>query len=841
MQTNEKHTPMIKQFLKIKAEYPDILLFYRMGDFYELFFDDAALGAKVLGLTLTARGKSNGTPIPMAGVPYHSAESYLSKLVKAGYSVAICEQVGDVNSSGPVERKVVRVLTPGTITDEALLEEGLDNVLLAISTVKDKVGLAMLEISTGSFTVQEHNSFDAALNEIARISPAEILVSEQFNLDLLPATSCAVVKRPKWDFDFDLSVANLNLQFNTKKLDAFECQNMNAALTAAGCLLIYAKETQKQQLIHIKKLQVERSNENIILDRHTRLNLELTKGIQDNNSSSLLTIINKCSTPGGSRMLARWLNNPIRDRVTLKKRQSSIQYILTNNLFKDISVVLQDIADLERILTRVALGTARPRDLVKIKLALKCLPNIRKTLKSKNKIPEQINSLLAKISNHPSLVKLLEKSIDSNPSLLIRDGGVIADGYDKELDELRGMAANANSFLIELEEKEKTKTNISTLKVGYNRVHGYYIEISKAQAGKAPTEYLRRQTLKNAERFITPELKVFEDKILSANDRALQREKQLYDDILVKLRKEMSILQETAHALNEFDVLNNLANCAFEYDLCCPILSDKNEVIIEAGRHLVVEQLLNTSFVPNNTVIKKDRELLLLTGPNMGGKSTYMRQTALIVILAHIGSFVPAKEAIIGNIDRVFTRVGASDDLAAGRSTFMVEMTEAASILHYATKNSLVLVDEIGRGTSTFDGLSLAWAIAYELATKIKSLTIFSSHYFELTKLEKEISNIKNIHMTAKEHEQGIVFLHTVEEGPANQSYGIQVASLAGLPQHVIENAKNRLLSLEANNLEKKLSQQEKILAKILKINPDELSPKQAASLLYELKQDIKN
>ena len=850
MSNKQEYTPMMKQYLAIKSEYPNMLLFYRMGDFYEMFFDDAKKCSQLLDLTLTARGKSSGGNIPMAGVPYHCVDGYLAKLIKLGESVAICEQVGDVaTSKGPVERKVTRILTPGTITDEELLEDKQDNILLAISIKNNKVGIASLELSTGSFTIQELDSYAKAKDEINKIAPAEILISEDINTDILNLAKTKIVKRPSWDFALDTAIINLTRQFKIKSLAAFECEEYTIALEAAGCLIIYAHETQKQNLLHIQNLKVEKINDYIILDEHTRRNLELTTNQRGTKENTLLKTIDKTATSMGSRMLYRWINKPVRDKNIIRVRQNSIQCLLEENTFEVLYQELKEIGDIERILSRIALNSAKPRDLVRLKKSLEILPNLHSIInklakKSKKNESSYLEFLITAISTYPKQHKMLKQALVENPPMIIRDGGVIAEGYDKELDELRGLSENATKFLLELEEREKERTKISTLKVGFNRIHGYYIEISKAQSVNAPTDYLRRQTLKNAERYIMPELKVFEDKILSANERALNREKALYEELLVSLKTDIKSLQTTAKAIAELDILNNFAERAFNLDLCCPNLSEKKIIDIKQGRHIVVEHSCNERFIPNDAKADNNNTLLMLTGPNMGGKSTYMRQTALIVLLAHIGSYVPASSATIGITDRIFTRVGASDDLSSGRSTFMVEMTETASILSYATENSLVLIDEIGRGTSTFDGLSLASAIASHIATKIKALTIFSTHYFELTKLENIHSNIQNIHMSAKEDNDKIVFLHTVNKGPASQSYGIQVARLAGIPSDVIAKAKHSLHELEqqqgVNNTSTKSTKETPLDNKLKTINLDDLSPKQAWDTLANLKEECR-
>lgn len=803
----EQHTPMMQQYLRIKAQHPNSLLFYRMGDFYELFFDDAIKAAKLIDITLTKRGQSAGKPIPMAGVPFHSVEPYLAKLVKLGESVVICEQIGDpATSKGPVERAVSRILTPGTVTDEAFLNAQQDNLILAVFSKilpnltskregqMESFGLAYLDISAGRFHVTEVKNQEALQTECERLHPAEILVTENFNKSLLPSYA-HIQQRPDWDFDLDTATRLLTQHFNTHDLAGFGCENMPLALSAAGCLLQYAKETQQSALPHIQSLRVERYEDCVILDAITRKNLELTQTIYGSEENTLAHVLDHTATAMGSRLLRRWLHRPIRQQSLLIERQNAIKEL------GQLHSELKNIADIERILSRIALKSARPRDLAQLRDSLSILPDLQRHLSPLTS--SLIQTLAKKINEHPQIHALLQRAIIETPPMVARDGGVIAEGYDSELDELRNLSQDAGQFLIDLEQREKERTQIATLKVGYNRIHGYYIEISKGQAENAPIDYQRRQTLVNAERFITPELKAFEDKVLSSRDRALAREKFLYDNLLEQLAIHVLALQTTAEGIAELDVLNNFAERAQALNLVAPIFSDESIIEIQAGRHLVVEQVSKEPFIPNDTSLKNDSRMLIITGPNMGGKSTYMRQVALITLLAHIGSFVPAKSACIGNIDRIFTRIGASDDLASGRSTFMVEMTETANILNNATEKSLILMDEIGRGTSTFDGLSLAWACAKFLADEVKALTLFATHYFEITSLENECATVKNVHVSAQEftttpgHEK-IIFMHTVAPGAASQSYGLQVAQLAGVPKHVIAHAKDKLKALES-------------------------------------------
>lgn len=838
---NIQHTPMMQQYLRIKADYPDILLFYRMGDFYEMFYQDADRGAKLLNLTLTHRGQSAGNPIPMAGVPYHAVENYLAKLVKMGESVAICEQTGDpATSKGPVERKVVRIITPGTVSDEALLNERQDNLIAAVYSHKDHVGIAHLDMTSGRFYLLQCQGQTALHSQLARLQPAEILISENSILKSLLANHKSVCERPPWEFNLDQSKRILCRQFNTRDLSGFGCEHLTTAVAAAGCLLHYVQHTQGAACPHINGLKIDHPEDSIILDASTRRNLEITHNLSGNQACTLLAVFDKTATPMGSRLLRRWLNRPIRDQQTLKQRYQTIDTLLQGQAYQTLHAVLREIGDAERILARVALQTARPRDIAQLRHALTLLPEIQQQL-----APLQcgiIERLKTAITEFPNITHRLQQALVENPPVVIRDGGVIAPGYDAELDELRSLSDNANQYLLDLEQDEKDKTGIATLKVGYNRIHGYYIEISKAQAGQAPPEYMRRQTLKNAERFITPALKKFEDKVLSARARALAREKFLYVQLLEKLQQDLTALQQSASAIAALDVYCNLTERANTLQLAAPQLTPTPGISISAGRHPVIEQAITDNFTANDTRLGEQQRLLMITGPNMGGKSTYMRQTALIILLAHIGSYVPAQAAVIGPVDQIFTRIGAADDLASGRSTFMVEMTETANILHNATENSLVLIDEIGRGTSTFDGLALAWACALDLAQRIHAFTLFATHYFELTQLAHEYPAIKNIHLDALSHDDKIVFLYKVEDGPANQSYGIQVAQLAGIPREVIAAASQKLRQLEqpaAKSAGDKLAAAipaHPVIAHLASVNLDDLSPRQALDLLYQLK-----
>ena len=848
---NQSHTPMMQQYLSLKAEHPNDLVFYRMGDFYELFFDDAKKASQLLDVTLTARGKTNGNPIPMCGVPFHSAENYLAKLVKQGVSVAICEQIGDpATSKGPVERAVVRVLTPGTLSDEALLDDRSDNLLAALHLNEGQYGIATLDMSSGRFQVLQATHEEELHSELQRLNPVEILISEEFpTIDWLDSWK-GLRTQPPWLFDFDAADRLLNQQLGTKDLNAFGCSHLPIAICAAGCLLQYAKDTQRGNLPHIHCISVENREDGVALDAASRRNLELDTNLNGGQENTLFDVLNNTATSMASRLLRRWLNRPLRQLNELKSRQHSIAELQNNYLYENLNNHLKQVGDMERILTRVALHSARPRDLTRLLSSISVLPQIRSVLLQSQL--QHIQQLLNAAKPLPHLVDLLDRAMIENPPMVIREGGVIADGYDKELDELRALNSNAGEFLLAMEEREKQATGISNLKVGYNRVHGYYIEISRGQSDKAPVEYIRRQTLKNAERFITPELKEFEDKALSAKSRALTREKQLYAELLETLNKDLQCLQNCASAISEIDLLATLAERAHSLNFCQPELTEQPGIDIQGGRHPVVEQVLSEPFVANDLQMNDKRKMLIITGPNMGGKSTYMRQAALIVLLAQIGSFVPATSAKIGLVDRIFTRIGSSDDLAGGRSTFMVEMMETANILHNATENSLVLMDEIGRGTSTFDGLSLAWACGYHLAEKVKAFTLFATHYFELTSLPETVSGTINVHLDATEHKDSIVFLHSVQEGPASQSYGLQVAKLAGIPKEVVMLAKNELQRLEHKTLskEEKPNQKNKTPQTDLfatnqlseldlmmeNIEPDELSPKDALEALYKLK-----
>ena len=842
------HTPMMRQYLAIKADYPDMLVFYRMGDFYELFYDDAKKAASLMDITLTSRGKSGGNPIPMAGVPYHAAESYLAKLVRKGESVAICEQIGDpATSKGPVEREVTRIVTPGTLTDEALLSERRDNVVASVFADKDRIGIAWLDLAGGRFRLTELAGNEALLGELERLRPAELIVDEDAAAITGLPKRLRVSRRPPWHYELDSARRLLCAQFGTRDLAGFGCENLPRGIAAAGALLQYVSDTQKAALPHLRSITVERTGEAVIMDGPTRRNLELEDSLAGHDDLTLAGVMDHCRSPMGSRLLRRWIQRPLRDNDVLRGRYQAIETVLSKRATDSLQEQLQGIGDIERILSRVALKSARPRDLRTLCEALSRLPSLRSTLAGLES--PLLAELHERISGHRREHELLSKAIVDNPPMVIRDGGVIADGYDDELDDLRATSENADQFLIELEAREKQRTGIATLKLGYNRVHGYYIEISKGQADKAPDDYVRRQTLKGAERYITPELKEFEDKVLSARERALQKEKALYDELLDKLAGVLPELQQSASAVAELDVLACFAERADSLKLCKPELADSPCIEIEGGRHIVVEQVIETPFVANDLALDDSQRLLVITGPNMGGKSTYMRQAALIVILAMIGSYVPADRLRIGPIDRIFTRIGASDDLAGGRSTFMVEMTETATILNNATDQSLVLMDEIGRGTSTFDGLSLAWAAAHHMGETAKAFTLFATHYFELTALSDEIPACRNVHLDATEHKGQLVFLHAVRPGPANQSYGLQVASLAGVPPPVIRRAKAYLKVLETQRASHSAGPQglldfsaeqpgpaDELRDAIEALDPDAMTPREALEALYRLR-----
>jgi DNA mismatch repair protein MutS len=849
----------MQQYLRIKAEHPKVMLFYRMGDFYELFYEDAKRASELLDITLTARGKSGGEPIPMAGVPYHAAEQYLARLVRLGESVALCEQVGDpATSKGPVERQVARIITPGTLTDEALMEDRSESLLVAILDQESHYGVALLSLAAGRFQLMEIDDLQILFGELERLQPAEILFRESSPLrDSLKGYN-GLRPQPEWNFDLEGAERELARQFGTKDLSGFGCDGVTLGLGAAGALLQYLQHTQRASLPHLNSIQIIHQQEHVTIDAASRRNLEIISNLSGGESHTLAAVMDHTCTAMGGRMLRRWLGNPIRNRTTLEQRLFSIDSIREQRLHDTLQPLLRTIGDMERILSRIALKSARPRDLARLRDSLTTLPALQQQLSEDQ--TQSLAPLAQKISTFPQTESLLTQAVIENPPMIIRDGGVIASGYDAELDELRSIRENAGELLQKLEKRERERTGIATLKVGYNRVHGYYIEIGKAQHGEIPSEYVRRQTLKAAERFITPELKKFEDKVLSANERALSREKGLYEALIQQLIETLSPLQQCADGIAELDVLTNLAERAEQLDWVRPTLVEESCLEISAGRHPVVEQVAEHPFVANDLTLDESTRMWIITGPNMGGKSTFMRQNALIVLLAHIGSFVPASHAKIGMVDRIFTRIGASDDLAGGRSTFMVEMTETANILHNASYRSLVLMDEIGRGTSTYDGLSLAGACAEHLLREQGALTLFATHYFELTAMPEQIPEVKNVHLDAAEHGEGIIFLHALRPGPANQSYGLQVASLAGIPRAVIQQAQQKLVALEQEQTEvatvttavasaarsMEPTQQLSLFSHsaaesaLQKIDPDQMSPLEALETLYQLKELLK-
>lgn len=850
----KQHTPMMRQYLTLKAEHPDILLFYRMGDFYELFYEDAERAAGLLDITLTSRGESAGKPIPMAGVPAHAYEQYLARLVRRGESVAICEQIGDpATSKGPVERRVIRIVTPGTLTDQMLLDERRDNLIAAVATHREqgreRTGIAALELSTGDFSVVEVAGAQEAASELARLAPAELLLSEEFLEQDILATEAAIQRRPPWDFEPNSARRRLLKQFATHDLKSFGCEGLPAAIGAAGALLQYVSDTQRAQLPHLVGLRTEHTDDSLILDPATRRNLELESSLGGDERYTLAALTDRCGCAMGSRALRRWLNRPLRDHHTLRQRYQAIDALIHTGKESQLHDTLRSVVDMERILARVALRSARPRDLTGLRTSLQAVPVLHEILRTPDS--PLLAELTSKADEHHDTVTLLESALQEEPPVLLRDGGVIRTGHDAELDHQRELAENAGGFLSELEQRERERVGVDTLKVGYNRVHGYYIELGKTHAEKVPAEYTRRQTLKSVERYITAELKQFEDQVLSAHERALAIEKELYARLLERIAEHLTALQTTARAVAEMDVLANLAERARTLGWTEPELTDQPCLEIREGRHPVVEQALDDPFVANDLTLNDARRMLVVTGPNMGGKSTFMRQTALIVILAHMGSYVPADSARIGPLDRIFTRIGAADDLAGGQSTFMVEMSETAHILHHATSHSLVLMDEVGRGTSTFDGMSLARACAEWLAREVQAFTLFATHYFELTVLADEIPATANVHLDASEYGEELVLLHNVMEGPADRSYGLHVASLAGVPEAVIRHARGYLESMEQRTVEPATQQptpqlglfqgaaESPAVERLRDTDPDDCTPKQALELLYRLKRDI--
>jgi DNA mismatch repair protein MutS len=852
---------MMQQYLRIKAQHPDVLLFYRMGDFYEMFYDDARRAAQLLDIALTQRGQSAGAPIPMAGVPAVTLDGYLAKLVRKGESVAICEQRGDAGKTkGPMEREVVRIVTPGTLTDEALLEARRDNLLASVCAGNGRFGLAWLDLSAGRFSVMEVAGAAALEAEIERLRPAELLAPDGAAPVLVRSSGLKerpLRLRPPWHFDPESAARALAEQFHTRDLAGFGCADKPLGVAAAGALLAYVRETQKSALPHLLAITTEERDAALIMDPATRRNLELDESLAGNPELTLAGVFDRTSTAMGGRMLRRWMHRPLRDRDILRSRYQAVATLLEAAQYPAVATTLKPIGDLERIVARIALRSARPRDLAQLRAALGVLPDLHRLLEAASSRAPLLEQLIGEIAHHHDDTRadhvLLTRAIVDSPPHYLRDGGVIAEGYDAELDELRLLGSNTEQFLLDLEQRERERTGLSSLKLGFNRVQGFFIEVNRSQAERVPPDYLRRQTVKSAERFITPELKSFEDKVLGARDKALARERALFEALLDHLTARLPTLQSTTAAISQIDVLNCFAERAAVLDCTQPELTEEPMLAIDGGRHPVVERAGREPFVPNDLRFDDSRRMLIITGPNMGGKSTYMRQTALIVILAHIGCYVPARRAVLGPMDRIFTRIGASDDLAGGRSTFMLEMTETANILNNATAHSLVLMDEVGRGTSTFDGLSLAWACAAYIAEKIRAFTLFATHYFELTSLAGETPGVHNVHVEAVEHGDTLVFLHSVREGPANQSYGLQVAALAGIPKSVTAQARRYLTELERERdaLRTSTSPQGELalgapasspappvsaaLEALRALDPNSLSPREALDLLFRL------
>ncbi len=847
--TAAQHTPMMQQYLGIKAEHPEHLLFYRMGDFYELFYDDARRAAELLDITLTARGQSAGAPIPMAGVPYHAADSYLAKLVTLGVSVAICEQVGDpAASKGPVERRVQRIVTPGTLTEEALLDQTRDSLLLGIAPFQDRgtarYGMAALDLGRGELNAQTVTGSEKLIAEVARLRPSEVLTPRE--LDELGNVHQNV--RDGLAFDGDLGFRFLCEHFGTRDLTGYGLESGDPAIGAAAAVLQYAQASQCQKLEFIDRITAMQGDDYVRLDAHSRRNLEIDRRADGSEAPTLYALMNTTRTPMGARLLRRWLNAPGRRLDAVRERQAAVAALLDGDLAQPLREALADCGDMERAVSRVALKSATPRDLSRLQTATEALPGIAALIVDAD--TPRFRALIADIPDLSHVRELLAQAIVEAPPVTIRDGGVIAPGYSAELDDLRNVTENAAQWLRDLEASERERTGIATLKVGYNRVHGYYIEVSRAAADSVPAEYIRRQTMKNTERYITPALKSFEDNALTSRARALQLEKSLYEALLERLGTDVPGLARAARAAAELDVLACFAERALTLGFAQPTLSTEPGIAIDQGWHPVVREASTETFVPNDLAMHDNRRMLIVTGPNMGGKSTYMRQTAVIVLLAFAGSFVPAAAAVIGPVDRIFTRIGAADDLAGGRSTFMVEMTETADILHHASEQSLVLLDEIGRGTSTYDGLALAWATAEHLAEKTRAFTLFATHYFELTSLPATVPDTANVHLAATEYNGRIVFLHQVEEGPASQSYGVQVARLAGVPRQVLQKARARLEQLEAAAHPRQgdlfaappptatqEAEPDPVRLRMDEVDPDELTPRQALDLLYELKR----
>ena len=854
--TQSDHTPMMQQYLGIKAQYQHALVFYRMGDFYELFYEDAAKAAELLDITLTTRGQSAGEPIPMCGVPYHAADGYLAKLVKAGVAVAICEQIGDPKESkGPVAREVVRIVTPGTLTEEGLLDSHLESSICAMVDVDHCYGMALIEVASGRFECLYTDSIESLQSQIGRAQPSEFLIPEGSALHRVLPHRAAVTVWPPSSFEVEDNLQQLARLGIELPFAADGKSSASLGLIAAAVALRYVIETQKRDLPHLSAITAIDAHDLVEIDPASRRNLELTENLRGEQDHTLYSVLNATRTAMGGRLLARWLTQPLRGNLEVLDRLDAVEELLRTRGHPPIQEVLRHIGDVERIISRIALKSARPRDLARLRNALERLPELKTLLQAFQ--TARLRMLAQDVAPQDDIAHHLRTAIVDEPPVVLREGGVIKQGYDAELDELRDISEGAAGYLIALEQQERGETGLSTLKVGYNRVHGYYIELSKSQAEQAPAHYIRRQTLKNAERFITPELKTFEDKALSSQSKALARERLLFDALIDSLVSQLRPLRAFADGLAQLDVLTTFAERALHLDLVRPILTEAPQLRIEAGRHLVVESMTTDPFVPNDICFDADARQYIITGPNMGGKSTFMRQTAIIAILGRTGSFVPAIRAEIGDLDRVFTRIGSSDDLAGGRSTFMVEMTETALILNHATERSLVLLDEIGRGTSTFDGLSIAWATGQHIAEQIGAMTLFATHYFELTLLASALPHTKNLHLSAREHDDSIVFLYAVNEGPANQSYGLQVAKLAGVPKQVIQIAEDKLHGLERTDDTRSLDSQlaapaqsdlfnkqpnyAPIVTLLRGLEPDQLTPREALDLLYQLKQKLKD
>ncbi len=844
----------MQQYLRIKADYPDIILLFRMGDFYEVFYEDARRAAKLLDITLTSRGLSAGEPIPMAGIPFHALDGYLVKLIRKGESAAICEQVSEPTAGkGIVDRKVVRIVTPGTVTDEALLSGRQDNLLAAAAKTGKSWALAWMDLSSGRFLTRLVATPEELETQLERLQPAELLIPEDAEWAASITGQRGLRKRAPWHFEHASAYHLLTEQFGTRDLAGFGIEDEPAAIAAAGALLQYAQETQRTALPHLRAIQMENPHNHLHLDGVTRRNLELLHHPEGRDAHTLAGIMDSTITPMGGRLLRRWIAEPIRDRERLQLRHDTIGVLLETRLYETLRLQFRAVGDIERILARVALGSARPRDLTTLRQTLGVLPDIRASLAQTNREPLQ--QCATAIQCLPQLYQLLRTALVDEPPVLVRSGGVIAAGYDAELDELRGLSEHADEFLLDFENRQREESGIASLKVGYNRIHGYFIEITNTHQDKVPLHYTRRQTLKGAERYITDELKSFEDRILSSRERAMAREQYCYEQLIGALQAQLEPLQAMAAAIARLDVLCSFTERAVTLDFCRPELSLQTGIDIRDGRHPVIEHVQTETFTPNSTCLNPVRRMLIITGPNMGGKSTYMRQTALICLLAYCGSWVPASRAVIGPLDRIFTRIGAGDDLSRGRSTFMVEMTETANILHSASQHSLVLMDEIGRGTSTYDGLALAWAVAEYLAREVRAYTLFATHYFELTHLPLQIDGVHNVHLKAVEHGDRIVFLHSVDDGPASQSYGLQVAALAGIPKNVLRRARFQLSKLEKGDdsspqlglftsyeePEPELETVNPALDRLDEIDPDELTPRAALELVYQLKALLRN